>query len=248
MFLNDEAKAALEQKLQGMQEETQPVLETKVSTRADETQVQSQTDVKNVEASSTDDKEESGHAVPYQRFKEVNETKKQLKAKTAQLERELEDMRAQLHRKSENVETKPQKERDIFDEIKSFYESDDVPDEKYSVLEQRLAAFEVKTAQAELEVEIANITKKYPEVPEAILLQACIQNPDQDLVQVARDYTQFIAEIEERALAKHAKRTPSAPPRPQSSGSSSVATGNGRPRNMAEARAAALAFMKQQGL
>jgi len=249
-FLTDDARAALEQKFQSMhidEEKAQPVQnEPKVETRADETRFQDKTDVKRVEASSTDDKDEQGHAVPYQRFKEVNESKKQLKAKTAELERQLAEMKAQVEN-SRKIQTRDQHEPDIFSDIASLYEAPQ-EDDKVSALEQRIANFEMRAAQVELENEISVITKKFPDVPETVLLSACIQNPDIDLVTVARDYSQFIAEIEERALAKHGKRAPSAPPRPQSTGSSSISNSQTKPRSMADARSAALAYLKQQGL
>lgn len=247
-FLTDDAKAALEEKFKAMNtEEVQPTQqETKNETQAVENSFQGKQDDKNVEVSSPNDKDEPGHAVPYQRFKEVNESKKQLKAKTAELERQLAETRAQLERKSES--RNDVSHRSDLDDIIYSLENDSESNDKYSSLEKRLQTFEVRAAQAELEAEIASISRKFPEVPETVLLQAVISNPETSLVDVAREYTQFIAEIEERALAKHAKKTaPAAPPRPQSSGVPVVTT-QGKPRTMADARTAALAFLKQQGL
>lgn len=246
-FLDENAKAALEERFKAMNvEETAPPaqVETKVDARAEST-VPEQKDEKSVAASSAD-KEETGHNVPYQRFKEVNESKKQLKAKTIELEKQLAEMRAQVEI-SRKTQTRDQHEPDIFSDIASLYEAPQ-EDDKVSALEQRIANFEMRAAQVELENEISVITKKFPDVPETVLLSACIQNPDIDLVTVARDYSQFIAEIEERALAKHGKRAPSAPPRPQSTGSSSISNSQTKPRSMADARSAALAYLKQQGL
>lgn len=236
----------LETKFQAMQnEETQTTIEPTES-RADLT-VQSQTDVKKVEASSTDEKNESdGHNVPYKRFKEVNESKKVLKTRADELERQLSEARAQLNSRGSKQKESPD---DIIDYMPEFYkEFSDPADPKVSSLEKRLQNFEMKAAQAELEMEISGISRKYPDVPQQVLLQACINDPEKNLEDVAREYSMFIAEIEERALAKHAKRSaPTAPPRPNSVGSLSPSTSN-KPRTMADARAAALAFMKQQGI
>ena len=248
-FLTDDAKAALEQRfneLQQTNEVPQVQNEHRVETRADETEVQNKTDVKkDVEVSSTNNKEEQGHAVPYQRFKEVNESKKALKLKNAELEKQLNEIRSKKEDRTERVDN-----TSAFKEFDDFYNSvmADEPEDKYQSLEKRLQTFETRAAQASLEAEIFAINKKYPEVPETVLLQACINNADADLVQVAKEYSQFIAEIEEKALAKHFKKAPDAPSRKQSSGSSSVQAPTQPPRNFVDAKQRALQFLKQQGL
>lgn len=249
-FLTDDAKLALEEKFKAMNiEETPPAqVETKVETRADST-VSEQKDENRVDASSAD-KEESGHAVPYQRFKEVNNSKKQLQAKAAQLEQELQEMRAKLESRPKTEDRVEKAKPSIYDDYASIAAAiDDVEDEKYTTLSKRLETFEVRAAQAELESEIAQAQRKYPDVPETVLLQAVIQNPDTSVMNIAKEYSQFIAEIEERALAKHAKKTaPAVPPRPQSSGTGVISSSSNKPRTMSDARAAALAFLKTQGL
>jgi hypothetical protein len=258
-FLTDDARAALELRFNELQKDNVPEVqeETRVEPRAEETSFQNKTDVKadkfksDVEVPSTNDKEEQGHSVPYQRFKEVNESKKALKMRTAELEKQLSEARSQLE-SGRKVETSKQNDDNTpFKEFDDFYKSvmeEDAPSEKYTSLEKRLQTFEQRAAQAELEAEIAGVTRKYPDVPESVLLQACIQNPDVSLADVAKEYSQFIAEIEERALAKHSKKAPAAPPRHHSSSSSQTSAPSNKPRTFSDARAAASAYLKQQGL
>lgn len=254
MFLNDEQKASLEAQLQNMHNDPQ---ETSPSTVTDsgvlsqtETKSDVAKDVKTTEVSSTEEsgRQSEGHAVPYSRFKDVNDSKKQLQQKNSKLEKELSELRSQLTQKND-VKVDERSELDKY--LDSL--TDNSADKKYDDLNSRLASFEMKNAQAELDAEISEITKKYPDVPKSILLQAVIQNPDIDLFHIANEYSQFIHSIEEKALSKHKVSTStqhSAPPRPKSvtSTGNSVGQNISRPRTMAEARAAALNYFKQNGI
>lgn len=251
-FLTEDAKNSLTSMLADVAEQEVPqASEPKVSTRAEETSIQRERDDKMSKVSSTKEDEETGHQVPYSRFKEVNESKKALKARTAELEAQLADMRTKIEKRETETRVR-QEEPDVFSDFNSFYDSalEDASDPKLKTLEQRLQVFEQRAAEAELEAEINVIQKKYPDVPEQVLLQAVINRPDTNLIEVAREYSQFIAEIEERALAKHnvsKKAPPAAPRRPQSDGSSGYVP-PAQPRTMADARNAALAYFKKNGL
>lgn len=257
MFLNDEQKASLGAQLQNMHNDPPEtpapatVAESESVSGTSDSKSASAKDVKTTEASSAEESgnQNDGHAVPYSRFKDVNDTKKQLQQKNSKLEKELNELRSQLTQKND---VKVEEKSDLDKYLDSLTENDD--DKKYADLNTRLSAFEMKNAQVELDAEIKDITKEYPNVPKGILLQAIIQNPDSNLLHVAKEYSQMVAEIEERALAKYKASAPatshSAPPRPQPvpSTGNSVGQNNGRPRTMAEARAAALSYFKQNGI
>lgn len=191
------------------------------------------------DVSSTKGKEVQ-HSVSYNRFKEVNEAKKSYKQRALELERELES-----YKSSAKVEPSAPSQN-YFQEFDEYYKTANDEGDKYTSLEKRLQVYEQRVAEVELEAELGSITKQYPDVPEQLLLQAVIKTPNVNLLEVAKEYSQFIAEIEERAIAKHVKKAPEAPRRPSSVGSS-VAT---KPtvRTMADAKRAALEYMTKNGL
>ena len=241
-FLTSDALASLQDRVSEMQtDSTESTPQVEVSSRAEPTT--DKTDV-NTQVSSTSAKNEEseGHAVPYARFKSVNESKKQLQARNAELERQLNERK---------TEAKPEpKNEDVFgsNDFYKQYEDPTPDDDRYATLEKRIQTFELRNAQAELEMEIGAIGKKYPDVPAELLLQATINNPNTDLFEVAKEYTHFIHEVEERALARHRKEAPVAPRRTQSTGSTTIASDAPRPRTMADAKAAALSYIKQHGI
>lgn len=257
MFLSNEDRASIEAQLQGstQEEETLPVQKQEASTRAEDAKVEEKKDVnKKSEVSSTNDNGSEGHDVPYKRFKETIESKNALKAKNADLERQLAELRTKTESRTNSDENKNSKKADDPYNFDNFYkeilndENVEV-DEKYETLNKRLKNFEVKAAEAELDSEIKGIRQQY-NVPETVLLQAVINDPRTNLTNFAKEYSQFIAEIEEGAIARHSsekKSAPAAPRRVQGTGGT-VSSAPQKPRSMAEARAAALAFIKTNGL
>ena len=255
MFLNTDAIAAIEQKLSGMQnEENSSQTENEPVAREVEVNVQAKNDVNDEDrhtvssAGAAEEKEQ--HSVPYKRFQEVNASKKELKAKASRLEQELQEARKEIERARQQ---KPAQEKDSFyeDIERQLAEADGDP--RYSGLEKRLNAYEEKMAANELDAELRMAKKSYPDVPEEVMLQAVINDPNVSLMDVAKEWSQFVAEIEERALARAGvskTSTPSAPKRPQGAtgGVSVSAAASSKPRTMADAKAAALAYFKQHGL
>lgn len=256
MFLNTDAIAAIEQKLSGMQnEENSSQTENEPVAREVEVNVQAKNDVNDEDrhtvssAGAAEEKEQ--HSVPYKRFQEVNASKKELKAKASRLEQELQEARKEIERVRQTKPTQETKDN-FYEEIeRQLAEGDHDP--RYSGLEKRLNAYEEKMAAAELDVELKTVRKSYPDVPEEVMLQAVINDPNVSLMDVAKEWSQFVAEIEERALARAGvskTSTPSAPKRPQGAtgGVSVSAAASSKPRTMADAKAAALAYFKQHGL
>jgi len=256
-FLNPDAMAQLSERLssEDISNEVAPSEDTqsepKVEARAAENQEVAETDVKAEEqASSTPDNANSddGHAVPYKRFKSVIETKNSLKSKNSELQRQLEELKAQLDTKGPRTKVEAEEEVDPLDSLfdVNIDDVDSPGDSRYESLEQRLRTFEERQAQADLEAELRSVKTNYPSVPESVLLQAVVQNPNANLNQVAATYDQWVAEIQESAIADyHERQRASAPRRPSATGASGPSK-QAKPRNMKDARAGALAFWKEQ--
>lgn len=253
MFLNTDAIKGIEEKLNALNTEensSQPAQEQPA--RAAEVNVQGKNDVNDEDrhsVSSADAAEEKEqHSVPYKRFQEVNASKKELRAKATKLERELEEARKELER-ARSAKPAPQKDT-FYEDLERQIAAED-EDPRYSSIEKRMAAYEEKVAAAELDAEIRQAKKLYPDVPEEVMLQAVINDSNVSLVEVAKEWSQFVAEIEERALSKAGvsrQSAPVAPKRPQGATGGAAPTASARPRTMADAKAAALAYFKQHGL
>ena len=222
-----------------------PVVETE--TRAVPELTTGETDEKqeSQDSSSTEgETDEGSHAVPYKRFKSVNEAKKELQSRNSALEKQLEGLRAQMDEKP----TTPTQERDEFDDIFNMDDQESPTDERYSSLESRLRSFEEKQALTELETELESVTTQYPNVPESVLLQSVVNDPNSNMTEVAKMYDGWLSEVEERAIARYAatqKDAVRAPRRPAATGGTGP-TKNPRPRTMEEARAGALSYWKEK--
>lgn len=210
------------------------------------------------EAATQNSKDDEGHAVPYSRFKSVIEARNEYKSKVGHLEKQLADLQNQLTA----VKTTPQQEtsqkRDFFDEFygnvkDSFEETPDPYSEKLQTIEQKLYQFEVDKAQQELQRELAMATQRYPSVPQEVLLNAVIENPDANVFSIAEQYNTFVVSLKEQAIAEYVSQgrqqvsKPSVPPRVSSSGGSLVgkSVSNGQtPKTMDAARNALYEYLK----
>jgi len=103
------------------------------------------------------------------------------------------------------------------------------PDPALQQLSQRLHETEVMIARQQLEVEISSATEKYPAANRGVILQAVQHNPSVSVEAVAEQYSSWIAQMEEAAVAKYLADNPqdgapeakkaSAPRRPKGVGS-----------------------------
>lgn len=243
-FLSSDAMASLASRLEAgeVQEPANIVPQTQPEPSAP---VEVKTDAKGVPDTSTADTNDEGHNIPYKRFKSVVETKNELKSKNNELSRQLEELKAQLEAKSAAPQKAVVPEDDDLEDL--FRQLDAPDDDRYKSLESRLRSFEEKQAQAELESELASVSRQYPSVPEAVLLQAVVNDPTVDMRTVAMQYDAWISEIQQAAIAEHLKGAvpakPSAPRRPTASGGNGP-TPTAQPKTMRDARAAALEYWK----
>jgi len=203
--------------------------------------------------------DESGHPIPYGRFKSVVETRNTLRSENDTLKAQLQEMESRFKNiktpVAGSVEPSPTEQTDWLDDYlaKDTVQSG-VPEgyrdetTQYQQLDSRIQQFEIREAQSELQLELQSAKAKYPAVNDDILLHAVIQDPTVDVMDVAEKYNTYVASIEERAIARHLEENkPKAAPRLNGVSSGHTPGSNaakGKPRTMAEARAAALEFWK----
>ena len=210
----------------------------------------------------TETQDESGHAIPYGRFKKVVETRNTLRSENDTLKAQLEAMKTQYASLQQPVagsvdHSEPEVKSSWLDDYMNDSDSvshstvQTVADERYGALESRIHQFEVAKAQNELQKELVSAIDKYPAVNEQVLLHAVVQDPNVSVMDVAERYNTFIASIEEGAIARHSKEQKtknSAPPRVKGVSSDDRAPGSTgadtKPRTMKDAKHAALSFLK----
>jgi hypothetical protein len=182
------------------------------------------------ESSTTD----AGHAVPYGRFKRINEQRKELQLEVQRLQSQFEALQQQQTQPQYHQpppQAQPQREEDDTDAwLRDVLGGADVDeataDPRYDQLQSRLEQFEVRQAEVELEKEINMISREYPGVPDTVLLNAVIADPEVDLRNVASAYENYVGEIEERAIAQYVERNRGSgvAPRPKASGGATSGT------------------------
>jgi len=169
--------------------------------------------------------EEEGHRVPYKRFKSVVDARNDYQREVEKLQEQLAD----YERRLTSTRKSDAKEESDWDWLESYEEqdsSDYQEDSAYAELSSRMERFELAQAEAVLEKEISQILNAYPGVPEQVLLQAVINDPDVKLQRVAEAYSSFIASTEESAIARYVKENaPTPAPRVKNTTGSAPAQG-----------------------
>jgi hypothetical protein len=253
MRFSNEAREAAIAKLQGAEAgdpgentaatETEEVVEREASTRAEDVEAQTDEKPEGEEASTspdTDEDSDGGHAVPYQRFKRVIDQKNEASKKVSAYEARIQELQAELEKAKKAETAKPKDDGSSDDWLDSLFSDDEdeeasVEDPRVQNLEQRLQAFELKQAEEMLLKELRETQEEFPDVPEEILLRAIEQNPSASMRDVANQWSTWTATIEERAIARHLKKSKSTPPRP-SSRSGGATTRSNVPSSREEAR------------
>lgn len=249
MFLTDEQNEEVANLLKG-----EPVVEDdgnhSVSNEA--LTASNQTDA-NTEDSSTPDKDEdSGHAVPYSRFKSVIEARNELRTKTSALEKQLAELQNQLESRQATPKHREEKSYFEYDDESNF---EDPVESRFQSYEERIYQMEVQNEQVKLNREIEVAQSRFPDVGREMLLQAVINDPNADIMDVAERYSTFVNGLREQAIAEYVKANPTqkakpiAPPVVTTAGSSQYgripgSSGEGRPKNMDEARNSLFDYLK----
>lgn len=141
-------------------------------------------------------REEEGHAVPYQRFKQIIGAKNQLQEEKERLAKELEELRARLE--NNNV---VRQESNVYEDEDSGYENEE--DQRWASLDTRMREFEIAREEQMLEKELEQVSSHYPQVPREALLQAVIKDPNTNLMELAGAYATHLASVEEAAIARY---------------------------------------------
>ena len=199
----------------------------------------------------SDKAEESGHRVPYNRFKDVNEAKNRYRNEAKSLKQQLKDAQSQLEQMNSQAKEAP-KEESIDDWLGEYEEPESEYDKRFSSLNDRIYEFEVQQAGATLAQEVAKAQEKYPGVPEQVLYKAVVDDGDANIMEVAEQYHDFVDSIQQQAIERYLKEsktgTRSAAPRPRRSGSSPVngsqSSKGAAPKTMKDAKAALLEHFK----
>ena len=191
------------------------------------------------ESPTSTEEEETGHAVPYQRFQKVIKARNAHQAKITELEATIQDLQESLKGSAEPPKSeKPNADNDAWlDELLNGQEEETSNNPEYERLTNRVQQMEVAEQERVLEKELQTVAQTYPDVPRELLLQSVIQNPNTDLLSVAEKYSTFIAGIEEGAIARHtatvAAQAPKSAPRPKQAGSRHSNTPTSRDANPA---------------
>ena len=249
-FLSPEAEASLFSRLDDDNiEEEERSLDAETNDEIEGSSASTDDSSDEVESQST---EESGHAVPYSRFQQVIHARNHLRDEHDVLKEQLAQLQAQISEKSPSK--RQEKEEADDDWLDDIWSDDDPvmstePDGRYSSLEDKIYQLEVHKETLALQTELQQVSGVYPDVPEEVLLQAVIQDPDISVMDVAERYNAFVSQVEEQAIARYTSENkvapPAAPPRPASAGSGmSAFGGTKKPRTLDDAKKATLAYLK----
>tara|TARA_R100001224_G_scaffold18042_2_gene8854 strand:+ start:83 stop:913 length:831 start_codon:yes stop_codon:yes gene_type:complete len=197
--------------------------------------------------------EESGHRVPYNRFKDVNDRKNHYRSQAKSLKKQLAEAQSQLEQfQSAPKQQEAPEERDWLDDYLGQEEAQNPYEKQFNDLNTRLYEFEVQQAGVSLAQEVAKAQDKYPGVPEQILYKAVVDDGDADVMEVAERYHEFIDMIQQQAIDRYTKENKPAPkkaaPRPRKSGSTpsnqARPSKNKSPKTMKDAKEALLQHFK----
>jgi len=198
-YLSEDRATEMLAKLRG--EPEQAVQEPEVVEETVSPQVEP--DVKQEASSAEPEQEEGGHNVPYQRFQQVISAKNRLQEEKERLASQLQELQTQFETNNNRVVDKVETVSDTFTD--DFGSEGDEGDDRYSALESRVQQFEVYKEEMLLEKELQTVAQEFPQVPRELLLQAVIDDPSADLLEVAGHYTTYVAQVEEQAIARYVK-------------------------------------------
>lgn len=185
---------------------------------------------------------EEGHRVPYDRFKQINDRRHQLQSQLEEREQFIAELEGRLEARREPEPTQGYEYEETYNE--PSYTSD------IDQLRQQNHEIQVKFATMELEKEVASAVEQYPNVPKEYIWDSIAQDGTQNASMVASQYSDWVAEVEEAAIARYlaggGADEADAPPRPsrKQSASSSSEAEDWQPQTTDEAREAMLAFLR----
>lgn len=258
-LLNSEQQAAVLATLQTQNTPTEAPNLTQPST----TQEVHNQEVKQETQAPSSQEQKVDKSVPYDRFKEVNDKRKEY-------HQQLESQRQELERLKKELESKSSKNSlDDDSWLDSLFSGDDYEDEKptrksnqkedkYSSLEKRLEAFEIKEAERELDSIVSSAKRNNkdinPELLETVIYKSIAENPHVDINDVVDNLREFIGFVktdgvkQEQSIPQTQQRFEAAP-RPSMQGNKTYSSeGVKKPSTVSEAREALYKYLKNNKL
>ena len=141
---------------------------------------------------------EEGHSVPYGRFSKVIAARNAAAEEASELREQLEQMQQQMQMMQTMRQMMGQPEE------QQEYAEDDGFDKSTELgrMQSQMHEMSVQQEQYALEREIAQVQDEYPDIDPNVLLNAVIQDPTVNVMAVAEEYSNHIAEIEEAAISR----------------------------------------------
>ena len=142
--------------------------------------------------------------IPYARFREENHKYREMQTQNEELQKKLDAMQ-----QDRTQSATPPAEDDFFGNNDLFGgEFGDEQPDRYSALEQRLAAFEEQAKLAEgeklLDSKMSEIQAEYPDVPEDVLYQAVIDHKSLDAMKVYADrYRSMVSHYKQAGIDEY---------------------------------------------
>ncbi len=237
-----------------------------------------ETDATPAAAPSSDQAESfEGHNVPYGRFKQVLEARNKHREEVALMRSRLADLEAKQASFLQQAAPAPQPspvqspgETHWLDELSGEAQpqqpAETAVDPRLHALASQIETQGVQLQKMQLEREVAEAMQSYPGVDRHQLLQGVYHNPSASVMELAEQYSTFVASVEERAIARYLKdnpqaaealaqevasaqeTAPQAPPRPSrtsAGGQQIVWPESGPPKNVEEGSKMLREFFKQ---
>lgn len=247
-LLDANAHSALLARITGEQsqpEQTTPSLETAPvqSEQSEQREPTSQEEHRRTEQQQT---------IPYDRFKRVNESKKEFQKKYEEQSKEIEKLRKELESKSSNQES----DNDNWLEELLNGDAEEKPNKQLSSLEQRLQKFELKEAEKELGSMVKSAIQRNddldPELVESVIYQTIGENPNGDIDEAIERMREFVSYVNTKGFKKSpvtpALQANKVPPRPSMTSNKNYVEQANKPKNLSDAREALYNFLKNNKL
>ena len=136
--------------------------------------------------------------MPYSRFSKVIAARNNAAEEAQDLREQLEQMQYQMDMMKNMRQMMGQgAPEDVVPQEESPFDTST----EIGRMQSQMHEMAVQQEQHTLERELAQVQEEYPGVDPTVLLNAVIQDPSVDIMNVAEQYTNHIAEIEEAAIA-----------------------------------------------
>lgn len=248
-MLDNDTQAALLARLSGSSAESEQgdSLETPDQTQNSEDREsqsrQTDTSEERVDTSSDD------RVIPYDRFRRVNDAKKDFQNKYETQQKEL----VQLKKELESKHAKPDDDYDENWLDNLLKGEDEKPDNKYQGLEKRLRSFEMKEAEKELSTMVQSAQRGNrdldAELIEAVVYQTIANDPNADVddaIDTLRTFIDYAKGTGNKAEKVAQVERPVAAPRVSINGSKTYdpQSAQNKPKTLADAKESLYNFLK----